>query len=282
MVKQGGYAFFLAALALISRPVYLDFRRKRSGYGITFNSRNGEPEDSVVIRLRDTHGQIVRTAVSDKQGRYRIAAPKGEFTVEAAKIGYVFPSVVLKNKTNPFYDNVLPAAKILVKDYGTITKNIPIDPAQPGRGPSIFYMRMGLSKNVQHTLALLGTVLAFGLVYAQRTNWLAWFFFAIYLAVMLHRVFSFRPAKPPYGTVRDDATGTPMEHVVVRLIEQRFNKVLDTQITSPKGRYAFVIKPGTYRLMIEKKGYRRIVVNYPNIKQDGYLLARDVRMKRAV
>lgn len=282
VIKQGAYAFFLSLIALLSRPVYLDFRRKRSGYGIVFNSRTGDPEETAVIRFRDYHGQIVRTAVTDKLGRYRVAIPKGEYTVEVAKAGFVFPSVTLKNKNNPFFDNVLPAVRIIVRDYGAITKNIPIDPVQPGRGPSILSMRMGLSKNVQHTLALFGTFVAFGIAYAQYTSWLAWGVFVIFLMVMIHRMLSFSPAKPPYGTVKDATTGQPMEQVVVRLIEQKFNKVLDTQITSPKGRYAFVIKPGAYRLMIEKKGYKKIIVNYPHIKQDGYLLARDVGMKRVV
>ncbi len=282
IIKQGVYAFFLFLIGLLSRPVYLDFRRKRSGFGIVFNSRTGEPEDTAVIRLRDYHGQIVRTAVSDKQGRYRVAVPKGEYTVEVAKAGFVFPSAALKNKTNPFFDNLLPSARIIVKDYGTITKNIPIDPAQPGKGPSVFSMRMGLSKGLQHSLAFFGTLVAFAIVLMQKTNWLAWAIFAVYFLVMVRRMLSYRPAKPPYGTVKDAATGQPMQQVVVRLIEQKFNKVLDTQVTSPQGRYAFVVKPGTYRIMIEKKGYKKIIVNYPNIKQDGYLLARDVSMKRAV
>jgi hypothetical protein len=96
----------------------------------------------------------------------------------------------------------------------------------------------------------------------------------------LGSIFSFRAAKPPFGTIRDAETKEPIERAHIRIFESKFNKLLETQTTSPKGRYAFVVHPGTYRVLVTKKGYKTVLLKYPAITQDGYLIVKDVLMKR--
>ena len=280
IIHQTAYGLLLLIIWALTRPVYADFRRHRSGYGVVFDSHTGRPEANAVIRFKNPQGLVVRTVVADRDGRYRLAAPKGEYFVEVSKAGYTFPSVYMtKKKSNPFYDNVLASHHIMIQDYGTITKNIPIDPTGEAKKPSWLLTKVNLGKNSQYLLAFLGTGAVLYLAALQgRSPW-PWVMFLVYLIIMLGRLLTFKPPQPPFGTVYDAATGQPLAQTIVRLSDKRFNKLIETQITSPKGRYAFIVNRGDFRLMIEKPGYRKVMVNFPNVKQDGFLMAKDVGMK---
>ena len=52
------YAVFLLVLLFVTRPAYLAFRRKRSGYGVVFNSVTGIPEPLKGI-FREIHSDLL-------------------------------------------------------------------------------------------------------------------------------------------------------------------------------------------------------------------------------
>lgn len=272
------YAILLSVLLKLTRPAYLAFRKRRSGFGTVFNTSSNIPEALVSLSLRDLHGRVIRTTVTDKHGRYRLIAPPGEYYVDARKAGFVFPSAFLGAREGRFvYDNVLPAQHIIIKDNGVITKNIPIDPIAGKRRfriPSII-----LPKRIQYALAALSPVIAFGIAYIVRTNVILWLLFVGYLAILFQRLLSYKPAEPPFGTITDMETKRPLEHAVVRIFDAKFNKLLETQMTSAKGRYAFIVKSGAYYVLIKKEGYKSVRLNFPHIRRDGFLLVKDVKMK---
>lgn len=280
LVKHFLLAVFLILIWWLTRPVYLDFRRRHNGYGVVFDVYTGEPQATVVIRLKNLMGRIVRTVVTDREGRYRLMAPKGEYYVQVDKPGYFFPSQVLaRQKQSRFYNNLLSGDHIFVQDYGVITKNIAIEPEASKRKP-LFLRGIHLGKNTQYWILLIGSLLGLFFVLIQITSWMAWSLYLVYAAVMIGRLMSFKPAQPPFGTIRDSFTKHPLPQVIVRIMDKQYNKLLETQITSAKGRYAFIVKRGAYRVMIEKKGYRKVILNFPQINQDGFLLAKDVSMTK--
>lgn len=279
LLLHAGYALGLILLLYLTRPAYLAFRKRRSGYGTVFNSQTGIPEALVAVRLRDLHGQVVRSAVTDRHGRYRILASKGDYIVELSKAGFVFPSAYLGAKSySPVYGNLLAAAHIIVNDYGVMTKNIPVDPVKRGGASAVFGRTFRLPKRAQMTIAVASPLAALAAAAALR-SWEGWSLFAVYAATILMRLFTYKPAKPPYGTVRDADTGVPLQNAIVRIFESRFNKLLETETTSPKGRYAFMVKAGSYYILFQKDGYRGVRLNFPRIQKDGTLLVKDVRMK---
>ncbi len=268
------YGLFLIIIWALTRPVYAEFRRRRSGYGVVFDSHTGEPVATAIIRLKSVAGQVAVTVVTDNQGRYRMVAPKGEYFVEVSKAGFAFPSELTKRKKDsPFFDNILPGDHIKIDDYGTITFNIPLDSKWAARKP--LTANLHLTKNAQYLLAFLGTGAALYFA-AIQISFLPWAMFSFYLIVMLGRLFTFKPPQPPFGTISDSATGAPIGQVVVRLLDRKFDKLIETQTTSPKGRYAFIVKKGAYRIMLERPGYKKTLINFPTIKKDGFLLVRDV------
>jgi len=89
----------------------------------------------------------------------------------------------------------------------------------------------------------------------------------------------FSPGKPPYGTITDAKSGKPIPKVVIRLFDAKFNKLLTTQITSDKGRYAMLVNRGAYYMTMKAEGYKQVRLNFPNITKDSYPLATNVKMK---
>jgi hypothetical protein len=65
------------------------------------------------------------------------------------------------------------------------------------------------------------------------------------------------PPKPKsWGIVYDEKTKEPISLAIVRIFETRFNKLLETQVTDGKGRYAFLVGKNRYQLLTEKQGYQ--------------------------
>lgn len=275
------YGLLLALLLRASRPVYLAFRKRKSGYGTVFNSVTNIPEALVSLSLRDLHGRIVRTTVSDKHGRYRLLASPGEYYLDAKKTGFTFPSNQLgKQQRSLVYDNLLPAQHIIIKDHGVITKNIPLDPEGAAHATS-WLPQLRLPPKVQYLIAALGPLLALAVALSQRSNPFFWGLFTLYLLILLKRLLSFKPANPPFGTITDAETKQPLAQAVVRIFDTKFNKLLETQITSDTGRYAFLVKSGSYYVLIKKTGYTTVRLNFPHISQEGFLLVKNVAMKKA-
>ncbi len=275
------FGMMLLSFLQLSYPAYAAFKKRRSAYGIVFNRATDIPEALVSVSLRDVHGRIVRTAVTDKDGKYKILAPKGEYYVEARKAGFVFPSTLIgKQARHHVFDNILPSTHIVIKDHGVMTKNIPIDPEEGPGAHRWWLWRPRLPKNIQYLLGFVGPFVAFGMLYTWFwRSPVAWVFFVLYIVHVIDRVASFKPPEPPYGVIRDAVHKQPIEQVVVRIFDSRFNKLLETQITSPKGRYAFVVNRGQYRIRIEKPGYKTVVLNYPKVGTDLFLLAKDIALK---
>lgn len=273
------YAAALIISSLLSHQLFRAFKRRKKGFGTVFDSATGKPIPLAMLSLRDVHGQIVRTAVADNTGRYRLIAPRGEYFLSVGKPGYSFPSKrVTKNNNRSVYENILPSPHINVQDFGAMTKNIPLDP-QNGGAPA-WWRGWSLGKRAQEAVAVLSPFAALGAA-LWRNDVLTWAIFAIFAYATLRRVFSLKAPEPPFGTVSDLETKKPLANVVVRIFETRFNKLLESQVTLAKGRYAFIVNRGAYMIMVQKPGYRSVVLKFPKIKSDGFLLAKNIKMKKA-
>jgi hypothetical protein len=275
------FALFSWATLYISHPVHSKFKRSKSGFGTVFDAISGKGIDLARIRLVDLHGLTVASAVTDKYGHYRLSGIPGEFTVDVLKPGYHFPSVFLKAASrSKMYDNVISSQKIKIKDYGIITKNIPLDQiGETRRRSKVFSRWIVISDNIQFAISYLSLFCILYPLFAP-THIGAWIILMVHCSIVGDRIMNFRPAKPQFGTVTDTDTREPIDRAIIRLYDASFNKILNTQVTSPKGRYAFLVNQGSYYMTLQKEGYKSIRLNIPNITKDSYPLATDVRMKK--
>jgi hypothetical protein len=248
-------------------PVLLFWRRKRKSYGVVYNAIAKTPVDLAVVRLYQVSdedeaagriGRLVKSRVTDKGGRYFFLVSPGKYRLVATKVGYQFPTEYLKGDTiDGKYLDVYHGEPIVVGSSGAVlTANVPMDPSQSDkfRAPSAVMFQKRL-RFVQHVVA--GTGLIAAAIFAiVRPNAFTISMIGIQVVMYLLVRRLAKPRRPiSWGIVYDKMTGRPIAQAVARIFEPKYNKVLETQVTDSRGRYAFLLGPNEYFAMFEKRGY---------------------------
>jgi uncharacterized repeat protein (TIGR01451 family) len=258
-VGIGGLAGFQQfGIFLFTQASLLASRRKRFAYGIVYNWANKLPVDLAVVRLIDVvSGRVVGTRVTDKLGRYLFIAPPGEFKLEIRVNGFAFPSdAIVRSGSDGPYSDLYYGDAIPLPQGGVVTKNVPIDPIGDIRGNDKI-LSDALKKQLQWSVAAIGPAMA-------TVSYLTTPYPRQLLAIVVHLLLFYvfyrisRPKKPKsWGAVKDEK-GSPIKHVIVRIVETKYNKVLESQLTDAQGRYSFLVGANVYYLRFEKMGYKRV------------------------
>jgi hypothetical protein len=212
--------------------------------------------DLVAVRL--VHAKtnlILQTRVTDAKGRFTFRVRPGDYRLEAAKQGYSFPSVYLKDeKTDGEFLDIYHGEVIHVEEESTIAVNIPMDPQVREETPKQVLFKHRL-RQLQAFLGIISPFIALG-VFVISPSWLTFGLFAFQLVTYaLFRRLA-RP-KPPqgWGIVYEGGTRHPLGQVVVRIFDRKFNKLLETQVTDARGNYGFFAKKSVYFITADKSGF---------------------------
>ncbi len=268
VVLSLAYDFLSLLQYLFTAPLLFLWRRKRKGYGVVYNAIGKKPIDLALVRLYQLtngeeatprSGRLLQSRVTDREGRYYFLVSPGRYRLSVTKSGFEFPSEYLKGEnTDGQYLDVYHGEVIEVKDKdAVITANIPMDPSQADayQTPSAVVWHKRLRK-LQHSFSALGIVAALAFAIIRPTPWSITMVF-IQLAVYLLVRRLAKPYKPMnWGIVYDKNTGRPLARVVARIFEPKYNKLLETQVTDSKGRYAFLLGPNEYFAVFQKDGYQ--------------------------
>lgn len=74
--------------------------------------------------------------------------------------------------------------------------------------------------------------------------------------LFLQPVFLFgRKKRKKWGLIYNSLTKMPADLALVRLLDAKTNKVVQSRVTDMEGRYAFFVNPGLYRLEVSKEGF---------------------------
>ena len=145
---------------------------------------------------------------------------------------------------------------IKVLEPTLITPNIPVDPVEKTETPKeiIHKKRLRQAQAVLSAGSLVITAGALIIAPSLRMTILGVIQVLTYLVFRRLAI----PAKPKsWGIVTDEKTGKRLGRTVVRIFDTRFNKLLETQITDGKGKYAFFAGKNSYYLLADKEGYER-------------------------
>ncbi len=254
---------------LLTQPIILLQRRKRKGWGVVYNSLSKLPLDLAIVRLFNQNtGRLIQTRVTDKEGRYLIMAAPGLYRLETAKRGFVSPTVYLKNfKEDGAYADLYHGETMEVKEKGAvITANIPLDPIEekPSKGR---LSRQRVLKGIQFALSFSVIILAgIFVIISPKIHTIIIFVSQIVLFLLFLRLA--RPPKPKgWGIVYDKETKHPLKQTVVRIFETQFDKLVGSQITDSKGRYAFLTGRNVYYVTAEKEGYESAKTDQIDIRK---------------
>lgn len=244
------FAFFLV------QPLRLLRRRRGQAWGVVYNSLSRLPEDLAIVRLKDSRtNRIVRSQVTDSAGRYSFLVGPGIYRLEVSKFGYTFPSHVVEGEVDGPYAEVYRGGSFDVRSEGNVVAfNIPLDPPEaPATDAAVRSKTARLARRRNLAVLPLGIgFLAFALRPTAMTGLLLGAQFVTYL--IFKRLAE--PSEPKtWGTVFDQDTGRPVAQAIVRVFEDKYNKLLETQVTDSAGRYHFRVGRNTYHLTVSKPGY---------------------------
>ncbi len=270
---------------LLTQPLLLLRRRKRLGWGVVYNALSKIPLDLAIVRLINQNtGRVVQTRVTDKEGRYLLMSMPGLYRIEVNKPNFIFPTVYLKNfKEDDAYTDLYHGEPIEVREKGAvIAANIPLDPieARPSRSRLVWQQ---IFKGAQYGLAIAGIVLA-GVSVIISPKWQTYLVLAGQIAFFLLFLRLARPPKPKgWGIVYDKKSGKPLAQTVVRIFETQFNKLLGSQLSDSKGRYAFLTGRNIYYVTAEKEGYETGKTSEIDLRAEKKveLVAPDIPMSKA-
>lgn len=278
--------YMLYVYSFLAHPTLLIARRRRKKWGVVYNALTKLPVDLAIVRLIDAKTKrIIRSMVTDRDGRYFFIVPPGEYTLAAAKPGYTFPTGYMKHeKDDGAFIDIYHGEAVPLTAGGTITMNVPLDPISVEKTPRRVVAE-GFARKAQKGIGLIsiGAMLISAII--NPTALMLALFFGNILMYAVFRRLAIKKRPRNFGLVIDQETGKPLKSAVARIFESKFNKLLETQVTDDRGRYAFLVGTNVYYVTFEKPGYQKDQRGPVNLvkteKEVEKLVAVDVRLTKA-
>ncbi|NUM25696.1 MAG: carboxypeptidase regulatory-like domain-containing protein [Candidatus Buchananbacteria bacterium] len=265
------FNFFSYVQFFVTQPFAVLFRRKRRKWGVVYNSLTKQPVDLAIVRLyRKDNGQLVRSQVTDKDGRYSFLIDPGKYYMTVTKPKYDFPTQHLKDeKEDVRYLDLYHGEDVDVTEQrADITANIPIDPIVEEKPVARVILQYYLRK-VQYIAAFSAIPLAaISMIISPGTLTFVMFGFHCLLYVLFRRLGYQKPPKN-WGIVYDSTNKRPVGRAIARIYDKKYNKLLETRVTDSKGRYSFLVNNNVYYVTAEKLGYKQAKTSDIDLSEKG-------------
>ncbi|MCX6745912.1 MAG: hypothetical protein NTX00_02725 [Candidatus Parcubacteria bacterium] len=246
---------------LFIEPFLWFFRGKRRKWGIVYDALTKLPVSLAVVRLYSKENKrLIQTKVTDKEGRYLLIVKEtGQYYLSVTKPDYIFPTRYLREeKQDVKYLDLYHGEEIEVTQKGgVVTANIPLDPRERKMLTEKEAVKSYLLKNVRLMVSYIGMILALLIILIYPTIITVSALVIHIILFLLFRRLIVPPKPKSWGIIYDEKSKQPIGQGIVRIFEIRFNKLLETQVTDSKGRYAFLVGKNEYQLLAEKAGYEK-------------------------
>jgi hypothetical protein len=186
-------------------------------------------------------------------GYYGFVVQNGVYRVLIKKDGYVTQEREFRVTQNFASVDVLLSVNVRIPIIGPILSAI-----QSEQGREIVSVSAPIIAVI--AVANLVTLVSFATIF----NYL-WFIFTQPLLLFGRR------KRRKWGVVYNSLSKVPIDLVAVRLVHARTNLILQTRITDVKGRFAFRVHPGDYRVEATRQGYTFPTDFLKAVKNDGDL-----------
>jgi uncharacterized repeat protein (TIGR01451 family) len=277
-------ASLLAYLQLLfTQPLLLFVRKKKRGWGVVYNSVTKQPVDLAIVRVFNSETKrLVGTKVTDKHGRYQFILNPGKYYLEVSKKGLAYPCELLEHQEkDDVYEELYYGEEFEVHERDAVSWPIPVDPnvKESTVGQE---MRRYWGRKVQLFLTLFAPLIAL-------VSWViapSWKMTALVVSQLLLLMLFNRLARGPkingWGLVKDAQVDKGLKRSIVRVFDTKFNKLLETQVTDNKGRYAFLVGNQEYYMTAEKIGYEKKQTEVIQPKEKPGYLAENIKLKKYV
>lgn len=171
------------------------------------------------------------------QGFYGFAVRNGRYRVVVEKEGYVTQERELNISDNYISNDIILPARIEIPFIGPILEALQSEEARQAAT---------ITAPVVVALALANLALASSLFSLFNYLW-----FLLTQPILLLG----RKRREKWGLVYNSLSKHPIDLAVVRLLNAQTRIVVQTHVTDAKGRFAFRVKPGMYRIEVVKPGF---------------------------
>lgn len=260
------------------------FRKKRDKWGVVYNSLTKQPVDLAIVRLYDYEtNQLVQTEVTDTAGRYSFFIKPGHYYIKASKPNYSFPSIFMAGKKEDIKYTDLYHGEVITVSVGeaTITANIPIDTLVRSRSNFRLIFNY-IIRGIQHLMALLGVILSvLALVITPSKFTIA----LVCVHLLLYLTFTYlahRKRPDNWGIVYSKETRNPLQYAVARIFDSEYNKLLDSKVTGPSGKYGFLVGQSKYYMTAARSGYKATRTSEIDLTeaQKGSVVTKDIGLEK--
>lgn len=265
---------------LFTQPLRLLSLRK--GWGTVYNTITKKPVDLALVRLYDFKtNHLLASRVTDKNGRYVFLVDPGEYYLKIEKLGFEYPSSLLKNAVNDgnFLD-LYYGEKIVISgsERSAIVANIPIDQEDIKLTDKELlrkYSREKLSK----ALSWVGPILALAYFFIYPSLFSSALILVHLLMLYLFRRLSGRKSKKHWGVVYAPDGKDPIKRALTRVFSSEYGRMLEFYVTDNQGRYNFLVGNNKYYVTADKPGYgtaKTPILDLTNQKSDELAIAQDL------
>lgn len=232
-------------------------RRRQARWGEVYDSVTKKPLGYTTVRLLGKDGAVIQSKVTDSLGRYAFMTGPGRYAIEIVNQAYKFPSQYLKNNlSDGRYAELYQGGTMRISsEEGIIAVNIPVDPINSKLRPQKLLNERFFNFFLKSLawFGLLITLAAF-LVYPDLDMGIFLMLQVVVFTIERIKAYTFKIKS--WGVVIDGETQKPVEHVLARLYNYEYNKLIASQLTDKCGRYYFLAGGNEYYVTFEHPQYQ--------------------------
>lgn len=233
--------------------------------------------DEVKITLLNGAGIVMEVAkfgeknpiITDKNGLYGWLVPNGQYYLLMQKDGYFERKVPVKVENNII--NALLEFTIKPPPIKLELKNLTEQVQSVSKVVTEVVSDFSNNPNVQNTVSQVVAPTAVGVVTVGAITAISWSGLISFLQLLLFQPLMFFGWKKreKWGMVYNSLNKLPIDLAVVRLIDVKTGRLVQSRVTDMKGRYIFDAKPGEYRITVNKDKYNFPSLLLKDFKTDG-------------
>ncbi|MFA5157824.1 MAG: carboxypeptidase-like regulatory domain-containing protein [Patescibacteria group bacterium] len=242
--------------------LFVKGKSKKHAAGIVYDSSTGLPIPLVrIILFRARDKKLIRTVISDKNGRFALETPPGgEYYIEVQKEGFGLISqdyFSIKENILAYENNYAggifrPAEAELV-----FPKAIPlvsnIDSVKFSKWILSFETINKVLRVLNYPLIIAGVTLAiFAFIKSQSV--FSYIVLILYVITICYLIYKLLTSTRMFGVVTNSKTGAKVDLAVIRAISETSGKLVRTSVSNAKGRYLIILPKGYYKVLSSKSG----------------------------
>jgi hypothetical protein len=242
-------------------------RKRKDRWWLIVDSDLGKPIAGAIVQVFDAQYHKLReTQVTGKDGQCGFLLPTGTYYVLTHRAGFAFPPThqppLTLQKGERFYTG----------------GNIAIDEREPEKLPhliipmdreeAISAARIAFRRIAERIFAFVDATSLPLLLTGAALNTALMIFYPGKLNIAFEVLYAFLFALKLYlyltrqkgiGAVVDTENGSPIDLAAVRLYERDTNRIVQTRVTNPGGRFFILVPRGTYTISVAKAGYETLL-----------------------